>query len=94
MNIGEISKPSVERTQVKKSLKPRSTDAIAPSRAVSDQVELSEESRQKYNADSNNQQKKRKDMPNKPKSRRHLSIELTNDKESNDQSKPSIDYKV
>jgi len=94
MNIGEISKPSVERTQVKKSLKPRSTDAIAPSRAVSDQVELSEESRQKYNADSKNQQNKRKDKPNKPKLRRHLSIELANDQQPIKQSKPSIDYEV
>jgi len=48
MNIGEISKPTVDRSQIKKSLKVKLTDPVGSSDAVSDLVELSEESRYKY----------------------------------------------
>ena len=52
MNIGEISKPSVDRSKIKKKLDVKSTVPILPSEKVGDLVELSEESRHKYEQDS------------------------------------------
>jgi len=48
MNIGEISKPSADRSQLKKKLAVRATDPVTPTQAVSDLVELSDESRHKF----------------------------------------------
>ncbi len=48
MNIGEISKPTVDRTQIKKKLDVKPSEPITPSRKVSDLIDLSEESRDKY----------------------------------------------
>lgn len=82
MNIGEISKPSVDRTQIKKTFKTRLTDPVAPSKAVSDLVELSEEARHKYEED------KAKDLQRKK--RRHLII----DDEGETTANPSIDLEA
>ena len=51
MNIGEISKPSVDRALVKKKKAVQSTETvepIEPTNAVQDVAEFSEESKQKY----------------------------------------------
>jgi len=48
INIGEISKPSVDRTEIKRSRNVDPTDPIIPTKEVSDMVELSEESRHRY----------------------------------------------
>ncbi len=52
MNIGEISKPSVDRSRIKKKHNVKSTVPILPSKKVGDLVELSEESKHKYEQDS------------------------------------------
>lgn len=51
MNIGEISKPTADRAQIKKKLDVKNSEPIAPSGKVSDLVELSVESRDKYEKD-------------------------------------------
>ena len=51
MNIGEISKPSVDRALVKKKKAVQSTETvepIEPTNAVQDVAEFSQESKQKY----------------------------------------------
>jgi len=48
LNIGEISKPTVDRAEIKKSRNVDPTDPIIPAKEVSDMVELSEESRHRY----------------------------------------------
>lgn len=48
MNIGKISKPSVDRVQIKKKTNLQSTSPITASKEVSDLIELSEESRRQY----------------------------------------------
>ena len=55
MNIGEISKPTVDRARIKKKLDVKPSEPIVPSKKVSDFVELSEESRQKYEKDTQSQ---------------------------------------
>jgi len=52
MNIGEISKPTVDRAQIKKKLEVKSSEPIEPSKEVTDLVELSEESKHKYEQES------------------------------------------
>ncbi len=48
MNIGEISKPSVDRTQVDKKLKVDQPDPVLKTQVTSDLVKLSEESQKRY----------------------------------------------
>ena len=48
MNIGEISKPSVERAQIGKKIEQQSTNAVTESKQVVDSVELSDESKRRY----------------------------------------------
>lgn len=48
MNIGEISKPTVDRTRIKKKLDVKSSEPIIPSKKVSDLLDLSEEARNRY----------------------------------------------
>ena len=59
MNIGEISKPTVDRTQIKKKFDVKSSELIAPSKKVSDLIELSEESRHKYEEESDGEHSSR-----------------------------------
>ncbi|MCF6192985.1 MAG: hypothetical protein L3J46_01475 [Kangiellaceae bacterium] len=47
MNIGEISKPSVDRAQVNKKLELQSTNPVAKSKQVLDSVRLSDESKRR-----------------------------------------------
>jgi hypothetical protein len=51
MNVGEISKPSVERTRSKKKLIVRPSDPVHEAHPVSDSVELSENSKKRYQSD-------------------------------------------
>lgn len=52
MNIGEISKPSVERAQIKrKKLNVHASEAIEETHPIDDSVELSENSRKKLLAE-------------------------------------------
>lgn len=52
MNVGEISKPNVDRAQIKKKLDVKPSNSVTPSKKVSDLVELSEESKTKYEQES------------------------------------------
>jgi len=47
MNIGEISKPSVDRAQINKKLELQSTNPVAESKQVLDSVHLSDESKRR-----------------------------------------------
>ncbi len=47
MNIGEISKPSVDRTQISKKLELQSANPVAESKQVLDSVHLSDESKRR-----------------------------------------------
>ncbi len=52
MNIGEISKPSVERAQIKrKKLNVHTSEAIEETHAIDDSVEFSENSKKKLLAE-------------------------------------------
>lgn len=53
VNIGEISKPSVDRAQVDKKLKVNQSDPVLKTQVISDLVKLSEESQQKYQQEHN-----------------------------------------
>ncbi len=80
MNIGEISKPTVDRAQIKKKLDVKSSEPIAPSKKVSDLIELSEESRHKYEQESDGEQpsanSSSKDKEGRSISKRKRSIDI------------------
>ncbi len=84
MNIGEISKPSVDRAQIKKSTNVRATDPVAPSKKVSDLVELSEESR--------NKSKEHQTKTSQPDNPSELSVDESIEQPS--KPVPSIDFNV
>lgn len=48
MNIGEISKPNADRSQINKKLKVAESEPVVATEAISDLVELSKESQQRY----------------------------------------------
>jgi hypothetical protein len=48
MNIGEISKPSVERAQVSTKVEQQSTNPVTESKQVVDSVHLSDESKRRF----------------------------------------------
>jgi len=56
VNIGEISKPSVDRAQLKRAKTVDPTDPVEPTHEVSDLVELSEEARHRYEEELEKQQ--------------------------------------
>jgi len=85
MNIGEIVKPSVERSELKTKsrTKPVSeTDAIEADKAVDDVLELSDRAKRQYQQQRQGQTKKGQTVPLKPdaqtevKSSEHQTIDL------------------
>ena len=83
MNIGEISKPSVDGAQIDKKLKVKQTDPVLETQATSDLVELSEESQKRYQQES----KKSKTLSTKVANQDELEQEQKLEK-------PSIDYRA
>jgi hypothetical protein len=65
VNIGEISKPSVDRTQVDKKLRVDQPDPVLKTQVISDRVKLSEESQKRYQQES----KKAREATDKLKSK-------------------------
>ena len=56
MNIGEISKPSVERAQISKTLNHHGADPVAESKRIVDSVNLSDESKRRSKNKSESEQ--------------------------------------
>jgi hypothetical protein len=83
MNIGEISKPSVDRTQVDKKLKVEQADPVLKTQVISDLVKLSDESQKRY------QQEHKKSKTGLDKDK--LEVDPDNDDDSHP---PAIDLRV
>jgi len=82
-NIGEISKPTVDRAEIKKSRNVDPTDPVIPTKRVSDMVELSEESRHRYeeelekqHAQPNRSEDQKKSKPSVVKSRKGIDVSV------------------
>ncbi len=68
MYIGEVSKPTVERTELKKKQGIPATAAVEPTKAVGDLVKLSDESKEQYEKDQE-EHKKNKNKEKDPSSK-------------------------
>lgn len=93
VNIGEISKPSVDRTQVDKKLRVDQPDPVLKTQVISDKVKLSEESQKRYQQESKKAKETTDNLNSKVATRTVEEIESTVD--TNDELKSTaIDLRV
>lgn len=93
VNIGEISKPSVDRTQVDKKLRVDQPDPVLKTQVISDKVKLSEESQKRYQQESKKAKEATDNLNSKVATRTVEEIESTVD--TNDELKSTaIDLRV